>query len=186
MDEIDWSSSAPLLGFVGVVVGGLIAIVAQIIDRWAKREYERRRDAANLVASCLLYETSLYQWHAPKDHEFPKDVQDAIMANLTKTQEEVNRFAAVSIITGGLLVRSTAQKLQNRSVEAGNYLSPTSQQGVSENYSRKDDYFQRLKFEREALLVSARSMYFLRGVTAIKLSVERKNLPKNPRNESPQ
>lgn len=154
--------SAPALGFIGVVIGGLLTIAGQTIGRWAEREHQRRREAAELVASCLMFETSVTQLHDSLSDESLQDVRDALTNHITKTSEEFHRRAVMSAISASSSVRYTATKLQVAMATASNYLHPASQQGRTEKFAQKKYFLESMIIRRDALTRVARTSYFLR------------------------
>lgn len=154
--------SAPALGFVGVVIGGLLTIAGQAIGRWADMEYQRRKEAAELVASCLMFETSVTQLYGSTEDVLTKDVRDALTDHLTKTSEEFHRRAVMSAISASSSVRYSATKLQVAMARASNYLNPASQQGRAEKFVQKKFFLESMIVRRDALTRVARTSYFLR------------------------
>lgn len=154
--------SAPALGFVGVVIGGLLTIAGQAIGRWAEREYQRRKEAAELVASCLMFETSVTQLHESRKDLLPDEVRDALTDHITETSEEFHRRAVMSAISASSSVRYAATKLQIAMATASNYLNPASQQGRAEKFVQKKFFLESMIVRRDALTRVARTSYFLR------------------------
>lgn len=154
--------SASVLGFVGVVIGGLLTIAGQTIGRWAEREHQRRREAAELVASCLMFETSVTQLHDSLNDENLREVRDALTNHITKTSEEFHRRAVMSAISASSSVRYTATKLQVAMATASRYLHPASQQGRSEKFAQKKFFLESMIVRRDALTRVARTSYFFR------------------------
>lgn len=154
--------SASVLGFVGVVIGGLLTIAGQTIGRWAEREHQRRREAAELVASCLMFETSLTQLHDSLNDANLRDVRDALASHITITSEEFHRRAVMSAISASSSVRYTATKLQVAMATASRYLHPASQQGRDEKFAQKKYFLDSMILRRDALTRVARTSYFLR------------------------
>lgn len=154
--------SASLLGFVGVIIGGLLTIAGQTIGRWAEREHQRRREAAELVASCLMFETSVTQLYSSLNDESLRDVREALAGHITKTSEEFHRRAVMSAISASGSVRYTATKLQVAMARASNYLNPASQEGRAEKFAQKKFFLESMIVRRDALTRVARTSYFLR------------------------
>lgn len=155
------------VGLGGVLLGGLINLGAQRVDRTDKRDYELRSHVAEVLSASLTYEASLKQTLNRKEAKVPKAAVDRIVEDLNEASRTLIKKSILLNITSHPPLSEFALALHNTVATTTGYFHPAVVSGSSENLSDKDYHFKRLELHREALAAVARVKPVFRQSAAV-------------------
>lgn len=155
------------VGLAGVMVGGLINIAAQRVERDDKKEVEFKKLVAEVLTASLAFDANLKQITERSKRKLPDQVVDQLVDDLNSADSLLKEKSILLHMVSLEPSSEFAMALYNVVIEASNYMHPAQGLGLSTNFSDADYHFERLEIYREALAAVARVKQSQRQSAAI-------------------
>lgn len=144
------------VGLAGVLVGGLINIAAQRVDRDDKKEVEFKKLVAEVLTASLAFDANLRQITERSKKQLPQKVVDQLVDDLNEADRALKEKSILLHMTSSEPSNEFALALYNVVIDATNYMHPAQGSGLSQKFSNADYHFDRMEVHREALAAVAR------------------------------